>query len=147
MEKERISALVGEMTLEEKVGQLTQFAGLFYSTHADDTPVTGPVDFPVKKEAIEISGSVLGVAGAKKLIGIQSEHLKTSRLGIPLLFMADVINGFRTIFPIPLGLGATWEPKLVEDLQAVAAREAASAGLHVSFAPMADLVRDPRWVE
>ncbi len=59
--------------------------------------------------------------------------------------MADVINGFRTIFPIPLGLGASWDPMLVERAQTISAKEASSAGIHVTFAPMVDLVRDPRW--
>ncbi|MCM2676898.1 beta-glucosidase BglX [Alkalicoccobacillus plakortidis] len=145
MERQKVKQLLSEMTIEEKVGQLTQFAGLFYSTQTNDVPVTGPVDFPVNDEIIETSGSVLGIAGAKKLIDIQKTYLEKSRLNIPLLFMADVINGFETIFPIPLGLGATWEPSLIEELQAVSAKEATSAGLHVSFAPMADLVRDPRW--
>ncbi|TSB45602.1 glycoside hydrolase family 3 N-terminal domain-containing protein [Alkalicoccobacillus porphyridii] len=145
MNSEQIQQLIAEMTLEEKVGQLTQFAGVFYSTHENDTPLTGRIDFPVNETIIEASGSVLGIAGAKKLIDIQEMHLQKSRLKIPLLFMADVINGYETIFPIPLGLGSTWDPELVEELQAVSAKEAASAGLHVSFAPMVDLVRDPRW--
>ncbi len=145
MTEEQLQALLQEMTTAEKVGQLTQFAGAFYSEQEDSTPVTGRIEFPVDEEMIKQSGSVLGVAGATKLAAIQREHLKKSRLGIPLLFMADVINGYETIFPIPLGLGATWEPDLIEKLQTISAKEAASAGLHISFAPMADLVRDPRW--
>lgn len=145
MTEEQLQALLHEMTTAEKVGQLTQFAGAFYSEQEDSTPVTGRIEFPVEEDMIKESGSVLGVAGAMKLMGIQREHLKKSRLGIPLLFMADVINGFETIFPIPLGLGATWDPALIEELQTISAKEAASAGLHISFAPMADLVRDPRW--
>src|SRR5699024_1040914 len=89
--------------------------------------------------------SVLGSAGANQNRKIQDQYLKNSRLKIPLLFMADVINGFRTIFPIPLGLGASWDPRLVERVQSVSAKEASSAGIHVTFAPMVDLVRDPRW--
>lgn len=133
------------MTLEEKVGQLMQYAGAFYSEEANDTPITGPAELPIGQNEVKKSGSVLGVAGAKKTLGIQKEHLKTNRLGIPLLFMADVINGYRTIFPIPLALGSTWEPELVKEAQTIAAKEAASAGVHVCFAPMVDLVRDPRW--
>ncbi|GAF18121.1 beta-glucosidase [Bacillus sp. JCM 19046] len=145
MERHAIDVLLEKMTLDEKIGQLMQYAGAFYSEEANDTPVTGPAELPINQHAVKKSGSVLGVAGAKKTIGIQKEHLKSNRLGIPLLFMADVINGFRTIFPIPLALGSTWEPELVQQAQSVAAKEAASAGVHVCFAPMVDLVRDPRW--
>lgn len=145
MINDKVIQLLEEMTIEEKIGQLTQFAGVFYSTSQSSTPVTGRIEFPVNQEMIDASGSVLGIAGAEKLLEIQKNHLEKNRLGIPLLFMADVINGFESIFPIPLGLGATWDPLLVEELQAVSAKEATSAGLHVSFAPMADLVRDPRW--
>lgn len=145
MINDKVIQLLEEMTIEEKIGQLTQFAGVFYSTSHSSTPVTGRIEFPVNQEMIDASGSVLGIAGAEKLLEIQKNHLEKNRLGIPLLFMADVINGFESIFPIPLGLGATWDPLLVEELQAVSAKEATSAGLHVSFAPMADLVRDPRW--
>ncbi|WYP27478.1 glycoside hydrolase family 3 N-terminal domain-containing protein [Alkalihalobacillus sp. FSL W8-0930] len=145
MINDKVTQLLEEMTIEEKIGQLTQFAGVFYSTSQSSTPVTGRIEFPVNQEMIDVSGSVLGIAGAEKLLEIQKNHLEKNRLGIPLLFMADVINGFESIFPIPLGLGATWDPLLAEELQAVSAKEATSAGLHVSFTPMADLVRDPRW--
>ena len=64
---------------------------------------------------------------------------------IPLIFMADIINGFRTIFPIPLAQGCTFDPELVEEGAAAAARESAATGLHLTFSPMADLVRDARW--
>ncbi|MFS0786631.1 glycoside hydrolase family 3 N-terminal domain-containing protein [Shouchella sp. 1P09AA] len=145
MKQEQLEQLLLKMSVKEKVGQLTQFAGAFYMKHDDGTPVTGRIEFPVEDDMLDVSGSVLGIAGFEKVKAIQENHLHRSRLGIPLLFMADVINGFQTIFPIPLGLGATWEPSLIEKLQAVASKEASSAGLHVSFAPMADLVRDPRW--
>ena len=76
---------------------------------------------------------------------MQEEHLKNNRLNIPLLFMADIINGYKTIFPIPLAQGCTFDPDLVRQLAETAAREGAAAGVHVTFSPMADLVRDPRW--
>ena len=76
---------------------------------------------------------------------MQEEHLKNNRLNIPLLFMADIINGYKTIFPIPLAQGCTFDPDLVRQLAEAAAREGAAAGVHVTFSPMADLVRDPRW--
>lgn len=92
-----------------------------------------------------VSGSVLGISGAETLINIQKEHLAKSRLGIPLLFMADVVHGYRTIFPVPLAMASTWQPELVEESANVSATEAAVSGLHVTFAPMVDLVRDARW--
>ena len=90
-------------------------------------------------------GSVLGATGASEIISIQKEHLKNNRLGIPLLFMADVIHGYQTIFPIPLAIGSSWDLELAEESAKVAAKEAAVSGLHLTFSPMVDLVRDPRW--
>lgn len=145
MEQQKLEKLLSNMTIDEKVGQLMQFAGHFYATNDNKDPVTGPDDLQVSTKAVNHSGSVLGSAGAERNREIQERYLAQSRLKIPLLFMADVINGFRTIFPIPLGLGASWDPKLVEQAQAVSAKEASSAGIHVTFAPMVDLVRDPRW--
>ncbi|MFS0614395.1 beta-glucosidase BglX [Lederbergia ruris] len=133
------------MTTEEKIGQLMQFTGNYYSTSKIKDPVTGPSDLQVSQSSVNRSGSVLGSAGAKRNTDIQERYLEQSRLKIPLLFMADVINGFKTIFPIPLGLGASWDPKLVEKAQTISAKESSTAGIHVTFAPMADLVRDPRW--
>src|SRR6201999_3932519 len=71
--------------------------------------------------------------------------VKESRLGVPLVFGRDVIHGFRTIFPIPLGQAASWNPALVGEAAAIAAREARSSGIHWTFAPMVDIARDPRW--
>ncbi|GIN57127.1 beta-glucosidase [Lederbergia ruris] len=145
MEQQKLEQLLSNMTIEEKVGQLMQFAGHFYATNENRDPVTGPEDLQVSSISVNRSGSVLGSAGAERNREIQERYLEQSRLKIPLLFMADVINGFRTIFPIPLGLGSSWDPKLVEEAQAISAKEASSAGVHVTFAPMVDLVRDPRW--
>ncbi|KRG14762.1 glycosyl hydrolase family 3 [Virgibacillus soli] len=145
MEQQKLEKLLSKMTLDEKIGQLMQFAGHFYATNNNKDPVTGPDDLQVSSKSINYSGSVLGSAGAERNKEIQERYLAQSRMKIPLLFMADVINGFRTIFPIPLGLGASWDPMLVERAQTISAKEASSAGIHVTFAPMVDLVRDPRW--
>lgn len=145
MEKKDLEELLNNMTIEEKAGQLMQFAGYFHLNNNQKDPVTGPDNLEIESDWINMSGSILGSSGAEQNRQIQEKYLQNSRLSIPLIFMADVINGYRTIFPIPLGLGATWDPKIVEKIQSVSAKEAASAGVHVTFAPMVDLVRDPRW--
>ncbi|HGH5979467.1 TPA: beta-glucosidase BglX [Kluyvera georgiana] len=139
-----LHALLAQMTLDEKIGQLVQLSGEFFP---DEPQLTvGPkARLGITQEVVSHVGSVLNVSGAAKTREIQRQHLENSRLKIPLLFMADVIYGYRTIFPIPLALGCTWEPSQIRQCCVVAAKEAASAGSHVTFAPMADLVRDARW--
>ena len=132
------------MTREEKIGQMVQLAGEFYKE--EDSENTGPMhEMNLSPEKMTTIGSVLGISGAQTLIDIQKEHLEKNRLGIPLLFMADVIHGYRTIFPIPIGIASTWDPGLAEESALLSAKEAAVSGLHVTFAPMVDLVRDARW--
>ncbi|KUP22185.1 glycoside hydrolase family 3 N-terminal domain-containing protein [Paenibacillus sp. DMB5] len=137
---------VKHMTLEEKVAQLLQLAAPFYDEPGDESEITGPMEeLGIGSEAVRNAGSVLGVAGAAKMMAVQKAHLENNRLGIPLLFMADIVHGFKTIFPIPLAIGSSWNPELAEKSAEIAAREAAVSGLHVTFAPMVDLTRDPRW--
>lgn len=140
----RITTLLAQMTLEEKVGQLVQLSGEFF---VDEPQLTvGPkAKLGISQQQVQCAGSVLNVSGAKKTRHIQEQHLQNSRLKIPLLFMADIVYGYRTVFPIPLALGCSWSPALIERCCQVAAKEAVSAGSHVTFAPMADLVRDARW--
>ena len=85
------------------------------------------------------------MSGAQKLREVQKSYLEHNRNKIPLLFMHDVIHGFRTIFPAPLAMACSFDPDLVEQAASIAAKEAAVSGLHVTFSPMADLVRDCRW--
>ena len=107
---------------------------------------TGPMNaLGINKEIVQNCGSVIGASGAKEIISIQREHLRKSRLSIPLLFMADIIHGFKTIFPIPLAIGCSWDLELSSKSAQIAALEASVSGIHVTFAPMVDLVRDPRW--
>ncbi|MCE3200732.1 beta-glucosidase BglX [Paenibacillus sonchi] len=137
---------VKHMTLEEKIAQLLQLAAPFYDEPGDESEITGPMEeLGIKYDTKRAVGSVLGIAGAKKMMAVQKEHLAGSRLGIPLLFMADIVHGFKTIFPIPLAIGCSWDPELAEQSAGIAARESAVSGLHVTFAPMVDLVRDARW--
>lgn len=144
MDTTQLKHLLGEMTRAEKIGQMVQLAGEFYKE--EDSENTGPMhEMNMTPKKMTVIGSVLGISGAETLINIQKEHLAKSRLGIPLLFMADVVHGYRTIFPVPLAMASTWQPELVEESANVSATEAAVSGLHVTFAPMVDLVRDARW--
>lgn len=144
MKESEITTLIGAMTLEEKIGQLVQLSSNFYSDA--DGELTGPMaQMGVTGKLVADSGSTLGASGARQIIDLQKRHLEASRLQIPLLVMADVVHGYKTIFPIPLAIGCSWHPELAEEAARIAAREAAVSGVHVVFAPMVDLVRDPRW--
>lgn len=144
MKSTKLKELVNEMTIEEKVGQMIQLSADFYSTTENE--ITGPMnDMHLTTEKMTTVGSVLGISGAERVKAIQKSHLESNRLGIPLLFMADIVHGYRTIFPIPLGLASSWNPKLVEQTASIAAKESSISGLHVTFSPMVDLVRDARW--
>ncbi|MGQ0834304.1 MAG: glycoside hydrolase family 3 N-terminal domain-containing protein [Gammaproteobacteria bacterium] len=135
----RISSLLAQMTLEEKLGQLNQFAA-----GQPTGPGTGRGDYREMVAAGQI-GSLLNATGAKETNELQRIAMTRTRLKIPLLFGFDVIHGYRTVFPVPLGLAATWNPELVERAAAVAAREAAADGVRWTFAPMVDIARDARW--
>lgn len=136
--------LVAQLSLEEKIGQLQQLTGNFYTE--EEAEITGPMtEVGLTEKSVYEAGSVLGLSGAKATMEAQSKYLSKNRLQIPLLFMADIVHGYRTIFPIPLGLASSWNPELVKKTAQVAAVESAVSGLHVTFSPMVDLVRDPRW--
>ncbi len=144
MEKEALKELLSQLSLEEKIAQLQQLTGEFYE--ANEFAKTGPqVDANLSDTEVYEAGSVLGVSGANETKKIQQKYLEKTPHHIPLLFMADVIHGYQTIFPIPLGLGATWNRKIYHEAASVAAKEASVAGVHVTFAPMVDLIRDGRW--
>ncbi len=137
--------LLKNMSLEEKLQQLTQLSGVFFDTK-DKTAATGPKnEVGVTDEDLAGIGSVLNFRGADQVYRVQETHLKADRNKIPMLFMMDVVHGCRTIYPINLGMGATFEPELMKECSAMAAREARAMGVHVTFAPMVDLVRDARW--
>ncbi|PPA69874.1 beta-glucosidase BglX [Jeotgalibacillus proteolyticus] len=141
-----IQQLLSKMTLQEKIAQLIQLAGPFFKGSNQQGEITGPMaEMPITDEHVLNAGSVLGVSGAAEVISIQKKHLEENRLGIPLLFMADIIHGYKTIFPVPLAIGCSWDLELAQKSAEAAAREAAVSGVHVTFAPMVDLVRDPRW--
>ncbi|MGQ0836043.1 MAG: glycoside hydrolase family 3 N-terminal domain-containing protein [Gammaproteobacteria bacterium] len=127
------------MTLEEKLGQLNQFAA-----GQPTGPGTGRSDYGQMIAAGQI-GSLLHSAGAKEANELQRIAMTQSRLKIPLLLGFDVIHGYRAVFPVPLGLAATWNPELVERAARVAAREASAEGVRWTFSPMVDIARDARW--
>ena len=132
--KARVEALLGQMTLEEKIGQLTQIAGGLF-------PGAKPEE-PLRKGG---AGSILWLNDTKKFNELQRVAVEESRLKIPVLYGLDVIHGYRTIFPVPLAMAASWDPSVHERAAAVAAREARAAGIHWTFAPMVDVARDARW--
>ncbi|RHV13725.1 beta-glucosidase BglX [Blautia sp. OM06-15AC] len=145
MTEQKLKELLADMTLEEKVNQMSQVVGAFFNKDMDITAMGPMADKGFTPENVALSGSILGSMGAETLKKIQKDFVEQHPHHIPMLFMLDVINGFKTIFPIPLGQGATFEPELSKKCAAVAAKEAAVSGLHVTFAPMTDLVRDARW--
>ncbi|MEO2077930.1 MAG: glycoside hydrolase family 3 N-terminal domain-containing protein [Bacillus sp. (in: firmicutes)] len=141
-----LNEIIQKMTLDEKIGQLLQLATPFFKGASNRGEITGPMaEMGITDEDLHNCGSVLGASGAEEVINIQKAHLKENRLGIPLLMMADIIHGFKTIFPVPIAIGCSWDMELAEQSAQIAAKEAAVSGVHVTFAPMVDLVRDPRW--
>jgi len=134
-----ISDLMAQMTVEEKIGQLTLFTS--------DMDQTGAFMRPEYLEDIKNGsvGAIFNAYGAEYTRKLQEMAVNETRLGIPLLFGYDVIHGHRTIFPMPLAEAASWDLTAMENAARVAAREAAAEGLHWTFAPMVDISRDPRW--
>jgi beta-glucosidase len=131
----RIDALLAKMSLEEKLGQMSQATGLH-------TPLSEQNKQEIRQGRW---GSFLNSGAPADRAAAQRIALHESRLGIPLLFGRDVIHGYRTMFPIPLGQAASWDPELIRQAARTAAREAAATGIHWTFAPMLDITRDPRW--
>lgn len=131
----RINQLISQMTLAEKLGQLQQLDG-------DSQGFARPEHFDMARKGL--LGSTLNVRGVKFTNELQRAAME-SRLKIPMLFGFDVIHGYRTIFPVPLGEAASWDLALIEKNSAIAAAEARAAGVHWTFAPMVDIARDPRW--
>lgn len=142
-EEQFIHQLLTKMTLTEKVGQLNQYTGRWEMTGP------APKDETIQNQLEHLKegkvGSMLNVTGSKQTYTAQKFVVENSRLGIPLIFGYDVIHGYQTMFPIPLGESASWNPELARLSASIAAKEAAAAGLHWTFAPMMDVGRDARW--
>jgi beta-glucosidase len=132
----RIDELIRRMTVEEKLGQLQMLDGEAQGTYRPEHPDM------IRKGLL---GATLNVRGAERTNELQRIAVEQSRLKIPVLFAFDVIHGYRTIFPVPLGEAATWDPAAAERSSAIAADEASATGLRWTFAPMVDIARDPRW--
>ncbi len=157
----RVDKLLKQMTLDEKIGQLVQYSDFGDPPLSDSAKAKAPAkkqgpDLGANPEAAdrinaqELAatgrlGSVLNLTGAEKTNAIQRLAVERSRLHIPLLFGADVIHGYRTIYPVPLGLAASFDPDLVEDVSHISAAEARTAGVNEFYSPMVDISRDPRW--
>ncbi|HEX7071522.1 MAG TPA: glycoside hydrolase family 3 N-terminal domain-containing protein, partial [Rhodothermales bacterium] len=141
-----IEDLISQMTLEEKLGQISQYSwGAATGPMAQDA---NPQSLPDRYRQYAREGRVgsfFNVVGAEETRELQRLAVEESRLGIPLIFGYDVIHGFRTEFPIPIAEAATWNPEAVERAARIAGIEAAAHGLHWTFAPMVDIARDPRW--
>ena len=137
--------VIKKMTLEQKLAQLSQYnANCLYIGASGE--ITGPaLELSLKKEEIAAVGSTLNFADVAEMLTMQKEHLANDSNQIPMLFMQDVVHGYKTIYPIPLALGASFDTELAEECSEMASEEMSLGGVHVTFAPMVDLVRDPRW--
>ncbi len=131
--RQRANALLKQMTLDEKIGQLSQLFDFRKEQATDDAVAKGQL------------GSLLFVTDPAEINRLQHLAVDQTRLHIPLIFGFDVIHGFRTIFPVPIAMAASWDPAAVTRAQSVAAKEARSVGIDWAFAPMLDIARDPRW--
>ena len=146
MTHEKLVALLNDLSLDEKIGQLCQ---IDMSTFlADAGSPTGPMlEFKLTREQIVSAGSLIcgANADAEKFAQVHEIIRKEAPHGIPPLIMSDVIHGMRTTFPIPLALGCTFDENEAEDMARISAVEAGACGVHVTFSPMVDVCRDPRW--
>lgn len=145
MKDTKIIELLNEMTIDEKIGQMVQVAGdIFLSDNIDVS--TGPLkNLELSNEMLYNVGSVLNIIGAERVRKVQDEYLSKNRLKIPLLFMDDIINGYKIAFPIPIAQGCSWNTEVIKTIARISAVESNIAGANVNFSPMVDLSRDARW--
>ena len=150
----KVDALVKQMTLEEKLGQLVQYSDSgYHEARTADEEAASPGKNPTVHENVDAMelvatgklGSLLNTVGQARTNALQHAAMEKSRLHIPLLFGADILHGYRTIYPIPLGLAATFDPDLVASLSHISASEARTAGVNWFYSPMVDISHDPRW--
>lgn len=137
--------LIESMTIEEKLAQMSQLMAECFGEKDCGKLMGISYGFEIKPELAWNIGSILGMSGAKRVKEVQKTYLEKSRHKIPLIFMHDIIHGFRTVFPSAIGMSCSWEPELVRKASEVAAKEASVSGVNVTFSPMADLGRDARW--
>ena len=141
--EKKVTALLNQMTLEEKIGQMNQYNGFWNVT--GPSPKSGNAAFKYNNLASGRVGSMLNIRGAKEVRKVQEIAVEESRLGIPLIIGFDLIHGYKTVSPIPLAETASWDLAAIERSAALGAREAAAAGINWTFAPMVDITRDARW--
>jgi beta-glucosidase len=134
---QRAETLLKQMTVDEKVGQLNQVSGIVDAKAVNDRP-----DDLIAQGKV---GSVLWITDVKEINRLQHLAADQSRLHIPMLFGCDVIHGYRTVFPVPLGMASSWDPSVEEAVQHLAGQEARAAGILWTFTPMVDIARDARW--
>src|SRR4051812_39880051 len=135
-----VTGLMAKMTLDEKIGQLnllTPGGGV-----ATGAVVSSDVESKIKAGSV---GGLFGVIGVDKIRQAQEVAVNGSRLKIPMIFGSDIIHGYKTTFPIPLGLACSWDMAMIERSAQIAASEATADGLSWAFSPMVDIARDPRW--
>ena len=145
MKTKDIIDLLGEMTLDEKIGQMIQVTGDIFLLE-DKNVSTGPLkNLELTEDMLYNVGSILNVMGAERVRKVQDEYLSKNRLKIPLLFMDDVINGYKIAFPIPIAQGCSWNVEVIKKIAKISAMESNIAGANVNFSPMVDLSRDARW--
>ena len=141
MNKKQLNELLNSLTLKQKIGQLVQTPGVAYN---DDATATGVTYLPwLNAEAVENAGSTLNIFDNKKLRAIQKNHLKNNP--VPLLFMSDIINGYRVVFPSSIAQGCSFNPSLTQMAAKITAFEASKCGVSVTFSPMIDVARNARW--
>ncbi|MDT8336735.1 MAG: glycoside hydrolase family 3 N-terminal domain-containing protein [Candidatus Izemoplasmatales bacterium] len=142
---EKAKEILNNMTLKERIGQMTQLPPNFF---LDKTKiaVSGTLRYlDLVEEQVYTAGSILGIGGPDEMIELQKLYLDNATHKVPLLFMADVIHGYKTIFPVPIALASSFNPNVAFLAARVSAKETFTAGIHVVFSPMCDLTRDPRW--
>jgi len=152
--EKKVDALLKQMTLDEKLGQLVQYGDWGEAANAElanapQAPGKNP-ETHVKIDSMQLAGdgrlgSMLNVVGKDRTNAFQHAAVEKSRLHIPLIFGADILHGYKTVYPIPLGLAATFDPDLVTSLSHISAEEARTAGVQWFYSPMVDISRDPRW--
>jgi beta-glucosidase len=149
----RVDELLKKMTLEEKLGQLVQYSDSGYNQAKTADEVANPGKNPTAHQQVDAMGlvstgklgSLLNTVGQARTNALQHAAVEKSRLHIPLMFGADIIHGYKTVYPIPLGLAATFDPELVSSLAHISASEARTGGVDWFYSPMVDISRDPRW--
>lgn len=144
MDRNQIKILIRQMTLEEKAGQVTQLPSRYFAIQGSQLTGT-ETKLGISEEKKWLCGSILGKLDADSMRNIQKENLERSRLQIPMMFMTDIVHGYQTIFPIPLAMAGTFDPELIRESAKISAKEGSASGYQVTFSPMVDIVRDPRW--